>query len=108
MSEMSLRSPVVFSGNDAKFIAEATRNALSRLVRCLFSEGILNPDVLLWSSGQRQAWLPLWSRRTVLHFADLRRRPANTLLNRGTIHILDERGRRYTVETPKVLICTES
>lgn len=104
MSEMLLRSHAVSDENDKELVAKATRNALSRLVRCLFAERLLNPDTLLWSSEQRQAWLPLWSSRTVLYFADLRRRPANTLLNRGTIHVLNERGQRRLVEKPDELI----
>lgn len=89
---------------ESHYLQQAKRNALARLVRCLFAERILNADALLWSAEQRQAWLPLWSSRKVLHFADLRRLPANTALNRGPIEILDEKGLGRRLEDPVDLI----
>ncbi|MGY8677826.1 IucA/IucC family protein [Bradyrhizobium sp. UFLA05-153] len=82
----------------------ASRNALNRLVRCLFAERLLVPDALLWSRDGNQAWLPLWQSRRVLHFADLRRAPAGTLQNRGSVEVLDETGARYRIDDPADLI----
>ena len=79
---------------DPQFYQQASHNALTRLVRCLLAERILNPDALLWSEDGTQAWLPLWAARKVLHFEDLRRLPANTMLTRGAIEIIDDGGRR--------------
>jgi siderophore synthetase component len=93
---------------DPQFRQQAIHNALARLVRCLFAERILNPDALLWSEDGKQAWLPLWSVRKVLHFEDLRRMPANTMLTRGAIEIIDDSGRRRRLEEPADLIAEVS
>ncbi|RUM20528.1 IucA/IucC family siderophore biosynthesis protein [Rhizobium vallis] len=93
---------------DLQLHQQARHNALARLVRCLLAERILNPDALLWSADGTQAWLPLWSARKVLHFADLRRLPANTMLNRGAIEIIDDRGRRRRLEAPADLVAESS
>ena len=82
----------------------ASRNALCRLVRCLFAERLLEPDALLWAREGNQAWLPLWQSRRVLHFTDLRRAPAGTLQNRGAVEVLDEAGARYRIDDPSDLI----
>ena len=82
----------------------ASRNALSRLVRCLFAERLLEPAALLWARDGNQAWLPLWQSRRVLHFTDLRRAPAGTLQNRGSVEVLDETGTRYRIDDPSDLI----
>jgi siderophore synthetase component len=82
----------------------ASWNALNRLVRCLFAERLLEPDALLWAREGNQAWLPLWQSRRVLHFTDLRRAPAGTLQNRGSIEVLDETGARYRIDDPSDLI----
>lgn len=82
----------------------ASRNALNRLVRCLFAERLLAPDALLWAREGNQAWLPLWQLRRVLHFTDLRRAPAGTLQNRGSIEVLNETGARRRIDDPSDLI----
>jgi len=82
----------------------ASRNALNRLVRCLFAERLLEPDALLWAREGTQAWLPLWQSRRVLHFSDLRRAPARTLQNRGAVELLDETGGRRRIDAPSDLI----
>ncbi|MEH2614576.1 IucA/IucC family protein [Bradyrhizobium sp. AZCC 1693] len=82
----------------------ASRNALNRLVRCLFAERLLEPDALLWARDGSQAWLPLWQSRRVLHFTNLRRAPAGTLQNRGAIEVLDESGARHRIHDPADLI----
>ena len=82
----------------------ASRNALSRLVRCLFAERLLEPDALLWARDGDQAWLPLWQLRRVLHFSDLRRAPARTFQNRGSVEVLDETGARRRIDDPSELI----
>ncbi|WFU45186.1 IucA/IucC family protein [Bradyrhizobium sp. CB82] len=89
----------------AQFWLDASRNALNRLVRCLFAERLLEPDALLWSrDGNNQACLPLRLSRRVLHFSDLRRAPAGTFRNRGSVEVLDETGARYRVDGPSDLI----
>ncbi|MFN5411112.1 MAG: hypothetical protein ACK5CS_30145, partial [Bradyrhizobium sp.] len=70
--------------DEARLRANASRNALNRLVRCLFAERLLDAEALLWAHDANQAWLPLWQQRLVLHFSDLRRAPAA-----GLIHDID-------------------
>jgi siderophore synthetase component len=82
----------------------ASRNALNRLVRCLFAERLLESDALLWAREGNQAWLPLWQSRRVVHFTDLRRAPAGTLQNRGSVEVLDGTGARYRIDDPADLI----
>ncbi|MCP3445806.1 IucA/IucC family siderophore biosynthesis protein [Bradyrhizobium sp. CCGUVB14] len=82
----------------------ASRNALNRLVRCLFAERLLEPDALLWARDGSQAWLPLWGGRKVLYFSNLRRAPAGTLQNRGSVEMLDETGTRHVIDSPSSLI----
>ncbi|MER8437314.1 IucA/IucC family siderophore biosynthesis protein [Mesorhizobium sp. M1312] len=89
---------------DARLWTDASRNALARLVRCLFAERLLEPKTLLWARDGRQAWLPLWPSRRVLHFTDLRRAPAGTLQNRGHIEVLDGTGARHRLDDPSALI----
>jgi siderophore synthetase component len=88
----------------AQLWLDASRNALNRLVRCLFAERLLEPDALLWARDGNQAWLPLWQSRRVLHFTDLCRAPAATLQNRGSIEVLDETGGRRRIDDPSDLI----
>nr|WP_245452147.1 IucA/IucC family protein [Mesorhizobium waimense] len=90
--------------HDAQFCENAWRNALNRLVRCLFAERLLEPDGLLWARDGHQAWLPLWQLSRVLHFTDLRRAPAGTLQNRGSIEVLDGTGSRHGLDDPSGLI----
>ncbi|MET4315489.1 IucA/IucC family protein [Bradyrhizobium sp. RT4b] len=82
----------------------ASCNALNRLIRCLFAERLLNPDALLWERSGNQAWLPLWHSRRVLNFTELRRAPAGTLQNRGSVELLHETGASQKVDGPCDLI----
>jgi len=89
---------------DQQFDQQARHNGIARLVRCLFAERILDPDALLCSEDGKQAWFPLWTARKVLHFEDLQRLPANTMLARGIIEIIDDSGRRRRLKTPADLV----
>lgn len=89
---------------DARLWKNASRNALNRLVRCVFAERLLEPNGLLWARHGHQAWFPLWQSRRVLHFTELRRAPAGTLQNRGPIEVLDETGARHRIDDPSGLI----
>ncbi|KXF74937.1 hypothetical protein ATN84_22245 [Paramesorhizobium deserti] len=90
--------------NDATLLANARNNAISRLVRCLFAERLLDPDALLWTRDGHDARLPLWPTRRVLHFTDLRSAPAGTLRNRGQIEVLDSSGARQRIDDPAALM----
>lgn len=89
---------------DVRLWANASRNALNRLVRCIFAERLVEPTALLWAQDQRQAWLPLWPTRRVLHFSNLHMAPAGTLQNRGYIGVIDGSGARREVEDPAIFI----
>lgn len=79
------------------------RNALRRLVRCLFAEGILDLARLVRSPDGREAWLPLPERSAHLHFSDLVLAPARTVLVQGTIRLVSE-GVRTAVDEPAAFL----
>lgn len=82
----------------------AQRNALRRIVRCLFAEKIIDRDALIFAPEGRGVWLPLWSRHALLFFSDLEAAPANTFINRGTLTLIESNGTRVAVESPAQLI----
>lgn len=82
----------------------ATQNAIRRLVRCVFAEKLLDAKALLWAENGDQAWLPLWVSRRVLHFTRLQHAPADTLLNRGVIEVIEENGVRRRLDDPAALL----
>lgn len=59
---MDERMPSAANGEtqarDAQLWENALRNALNRLGRRLFAEGLLEQDGLLWACDGHQAWLP--------------------------------------------------
>lgn len=91
------------SENDVA-LAGARRNALRRLVRCLFAEHIIDPARLVTAPGERGAWLPLWPRQALLHFDDLWVAPANTFVNRGAITLVQPDASRTVIDEPGQLI----
>jgi D-ornithine---citrate ligase len=80
------------------------RNALRRIVRCLFAERIVDDAALVFAPVGRSAWLPLWHRHALLYFSDLWRAPADTFINRGDIVLIGEDGSRTAIERPDQLI----
>ncbi|WP_352885100.1 hypothetical protein [Mesorhizobium sp. M0910] len=105
---MDERRPSAANGEakvrDVDLWENASRNALNRLVRCLFAERLLESDGLLWACDSNQAWLPLWQSRRVLHFTDLHAAPAGTLQNRGRIEVLEGTGTRQLIDDASDLI----
>lgn len=85
-------------------IEASNRNALRRLIRCLFAEGIIDPDRLVFMPGSRAAWLPLWSQHALLFFSDLEAAPAHTFINRGALTLIESNGLRRPIERPEALI----
>lgn len=85
-------------------LASAQNNGLRRLVRCLFAEKIVASDALVFAPEGRGAWLPLWNRHAIVFFADLERAPADTLINRGAITLIEGHGARVAIERPDQLI----
>lgn len=93
-----------FKAQNSQLWLGASRNAIYRLVRCLFAERLLDPDALMWARESNEAWLPLWQSRKVLNFADLHRAPAGTFQNRGFIKVIVETGAHYRIDHPIDLI----
>jgi D-ornithine---citrate ligase len=92
-----------YTEHEAAAMDHALRNALRRIVRCLFAERIVDPGQLVFAPQGHAAWLPLWQRRAVLYFDDLRAAPAATFINRGAITLVGS-GARTPVDTPDQLI----
>ncbi|WER47950.1 IucA/IucC family protein [Cupriavidus sp. WKF15] len=80
------------------------RNALRRLVRCLFAEGILDKTRLVLAPHGRHAWFPLWKQQAIVFFDDLEAAPADTFINRGNITLLRADGTRAPLDTHEALI----
>lgn len=83
---------------------ESTRNALRRIVRCLFAEKILDPRTLMFAPHGQGAWLALWEQQSLLFFEDLRCAPADTFVNHGAISLLAPGSPPRAVDTPDALI----
>jgi siderophore synthetase component len=82
----------------------ARSNALRRIVRCLFAEKIIDDSLLVFTPHDDGAWLPLWHRRAVLYFDDLWAAPADTIINRGSITLVEADGKRTVIDTAERLI----
>ena len=80
------------------------RNALRRLVRCLFAEGILDKTRIVLAPHGRHAWFPLWKQQAIVFFDDLEAAPADTFINRGNITLLRADGTRAPLDTHEALI----
>ncbi|TPQ27781.1 IucA/IucC family protein [Cupriavidus pinatubonensis] len=84
--------------------AFSRRNALRRLVRCLFAEGILDKTRLVLAPHGRQAWFPLWKQQAIVYFDDLEAAPADTFVNHGSITLLRADGMHLPLDTHEALI----
>ena len=82
-------------------------NALKRLVRCLFAEGLLDARSLRFAAdrpGSGQAFLPLRDPSTLLRFDQLRLLPAATVLNQGDIWFVEPGETPFHIETAEQLL----
>ncbi|GEM_PF-541103 len=87
---------------DAQALAQ--HNALRRLVRCLFAEGILDSGSLVFAPHGDTAWFPLWEHHALVYFSALRAAPARTFLLDGTITLVEPSGKKTAIDTPDQLI----
>ncbi len=85
-------------------LASARRNALYRLVRCLFAERILDKSKLAFAPDGGSARLPLKRKQISLAFEKLQEAPADTILNRGAIVLTAPDGVRTPIESASELI----
>lgn len=93
-----------YAEREQRALSSARRNALRRIVRCVFAEKIVDPALLVFVPGSRNAWLPLWSTHALLFFADLEAAPADTVVNHGEITLIEADGTRVVIDEPGRLI----
>lgn len=96
-------SPTPAAADAAPALA-SRRNALRRLVRCLFAENIIDLSALTFNPQGPGACIALWSRHAFLFFEDLQLAPANTLVQRGAITLVEGDGKRTPVDDPAQLL----
>ncbi|HTI18031.1 MAG TPA: IucA/IucC family protein [Trinickia sp.] len=102
---LSSRSSGALAGTESQEARSTSHcNAITRLVRCFFAEGIVDKAALVFAPEGTGAWLPLWHRHALLFFSDLWRAPADTFVHRGTIMLIEDNGRRTMIERPAQLI----
>ncbi len=94
------------AGREAVALHNAERNALRRVVRCLFAEKIIDPAMLVFAPQGRSVWLPLWHRLALVYFEDLQVAPANTFINHGAITLIEHGGKRSAIVSAAQLIET--
>lgn len=85
---------------------DSERNAVRRLVRCMFAEGIIDKDSLVLAPQGHSAWLPLRHRPAMVCFEDLRVESADTVVNRGAITLVENTGRRIPLDNAAQMIDT--
>lgn len=72
-------------GEQAAALAQAELNALRRLLRCLFAEGLWDAAQMKFDANTQSATLPLGTRSEQLRFERLWAAPAGTYLNQASI-----------------------
>ncbi|MGN8273653.1 IucA/IucC family protein [Pseudomonas sp. SMN5] len=80
-------------------IAFSRKNALRRLVRCLFAENILDRKALDFSADGTQATYPLKNSRDRLFFSHITLAPADTLINDGNVILMTAEGLHQVVHS---------
>lgn len=78
-------------------IAYSRKNAMRRLVRCLFAENILDRSALSFSVEGHQATYPLKGGRAHLAFSDIAKSPADTVVNDGDVVLVTDEGVRQLI-----------
>lgn len=78
-------------------IAYSRKNAMRRLIRCLFAENILDRSSLIFSAEGNQATYPLKDARAHLFFSDIAKGPADTVVNDGDVVLLTDEGVRQVI-----------
>ncbi|WP_330215224.1 IucA/IucC family protein [Pseudomonas sp. AM8] len=78
-------------------IAYSRKNALRRLIRCLFAENILDRSALAFTHDGQQATYPLKQNGEALFFSEIALGPADTLVNDGDVVLLTAEGVRQVI-----------
>ncbi|WP_191487624.1 IucA/IucC family protein [Pseudomonas sp. FEN] len=85
-------------------IAYSRKNALRRLIRCLFAENILDRSALSFGAEGNQATFALKGARARLFFSDIALGPADTLVSDGDVVLLTEDGLRQPIHSHQDLL----
>ncbi|MBV4467371.1 IucA/IucC family siderophore biosynthesis protein [Pseudomonas sp. SWRI79] len=85
-------------------IAFSRKNALRRLIRCLFAENILDRTALSFTADGKQATFALKNARAHLFFSDIAMGPADTLVNDGDVVLLTDEGVRQVIHSHQDLL----
>ena len=80
-------------------IAYSRKNALRRLIRCLFAENILDRSALSFNVEGNQATYPLKGARAQLFFSDIAKGPADTVVNDGEVVLLTDEGVQQVISS---------
>ncbi|MGK9418304.1 IucA/IucC family protein [Pseudomonas cedrina] len=78
-------------------IAYSRKNAMRRLIRCLFAENILDRSALSFCAESNQANYPLKGSRAHLVFSDIAKGPADTVVNDGDVVLVTDEGVRQVI-----------
>lgn len=85
-------------------ITYSRKNAMRRLIRCLFAENILDRSALRFSADGSQATYPLKNARAHVFFTDIAMGPADTLVNDGDVVLLTDEGVRQVIHSHQDLL----
>lgn len=85
-------------------ITYSRKNAMRRLIRCLFAENILDRSALSFSADGNQATFALNNARAHLFFSDIAMGPADTLVNDGDVVLLTDEGVRQVIHSHQDLL----
>jgi siderophore synthetase component len=85
-------------------IAYSRKNAMRRLIRCLFAENILDRSALVFSSKGNQATYPLKNASAHVFFTDIAMGPADTLVNDGDVVLVTDESVRQVIHSHQDLL----
>ncbi|MFL7961291.1 IucA/IucC family siderophore biosynthesis protein [Pseudomonas kielensis] len=85
-------------------VTYSRKNAMRRLVRCLFAENILDRSALSFSADGSEATYPLKNARAQLFFSQITLAPADTLINDGDVVLLTDEGVRQVIHSHQDLL----
>ncbi|AWM92718.1 IucA/IucC family siderophore biosynthesis protein [Pseudomonas sp. 31-12] len=85
-------------------IAYSRKNAMRRLIRCLFAENILDRSTLVFSAEGNQATYPLKNAPAHVFFTEIAMGPADTLVNDGDVVLVTDEGVRQVIHSHQDLL----
>ncbi|WP_103308539.1 MULTISPECIES: IucA/IucC family siderophore biosynthesis protein [unclassified Pseudomonas] len=85
-------------------VTYSRKNAMRRLVRCLFAENILDRSALSFSADGSEATYPLKNARAQLFFSQITLAPADTLISDGDVALLTDEGVRQVIHSHQDLL----